>query len=285
MTDISMIGLGAMGSALARAFLGAGHSVSVWNRSAEKMQPLVEAGALGADSLADAVVASPIVVICIDNYDVTRAMFEAGDALSGLDGKTVIQLSTGTPKEARDAEAWLSDTGAHYIDGAIMPYPDGIGAEDARLLFAGPEATYNAALPFLQCLGGDLRYLGENIAAAAVLDMAWLTYELCGYLAALHGANLCESEGVSVASLAAMYPEDAPSRRLASVIHAGEFTDPGATLSVWEAALQRVQTQAADAGINSEVPDLIASLFRRGIADGYGEEDVASVIKVLRRNG
>lgn len=111
--------------------------------------------------------------------------------------------------------------------------------------------------------------------------MTWLTHELCNYLAALHGANLCESEGVSVQALADMFPDSYPARRLVLVIDAGDFADPGATLTVWEAALQSVQAQARDAGINSEVPDLISSLFNRSISDGYGDEDVAAVVKVL----
>lgn len=281
MSDISMIGLGAMGSALARAFVGAGHAVTVWNRSPARMQPLLALGAQGADDLAAAVRASPLLAVCIDNYDATRALFDGAGVLPLLAGKTLIQLSTGTPKEARASADWLRDSGVAYIDGAIMPYPEGIGRADARLLFAGPEAAYAAALPRLRCLGGDLRYLGENVAAAAVLDMAWLTYELCNYLAALHGAAICRSEGVSVDQLAEMFPEGSPPRRLAGVIHAEDFGDPGASLTVWEAALQRVQGQAADAGIGSEIPDLISRLFNRAIEAGYGAEDVAAVIKVL----
>lgn len=282
MSDVTMIGLGAMGSALARAFLGAGHAVTVWNRNPARMEPLVALGAASAPDPAAAVGASPITVVCIDDYAATRTLFEAHGILSRLGGRILVQFSTGTPGEAREAESWLRDTGVAYIDGAIMPYPDGIGEADARILFAGPEAAWRKARPVMDCLGGDLRYLGENVAAAAVLDMTWLTYELCNYLAALHGANVCEAEGVSVRALADMFPEGYPARRLALVIDRGDFADPGATLTVWEAALRRVQRQARDAGINSEVPDLISGLFNRAIAAGLGDEDVAAVVKVLR---
>lgn len=87
---------------------------------------------------------------------------------------------------------------------------------------------------------------------------------------------------MSVRALADMFPDDYPARRLALVIETGEFGSPGATLTVWEAALQRVQAQARDAGINSEVPDLISSLFNRAISAGYGDEDVAATVEVLR---
>ncbi len=282
MSDVTIIGLGSMGSALARAFVGAGHDTTVWNRTHAKLQPLMDIGATGATNLLDAVIASKIIVICIDSYEVTKTLFEEGGLPVHLSGKIVFQLSTGSPREARDCQRWLKDTGVQYMDGAIMPYPSGIGREDAMILFAGPERAYVQAKPYLDCLGGDLRYLGENIAAAAVLDMAWLTYELCNYLAALHGSNLCESEGVSVDSLAAIFPDESPARRLTKVVRANDFDDPGATISVWNGALEGVQTQARDRGINSEIPDLISSLFKRAIAAGYGEEDVAAVIKVLR---
>ena len=284
MSDISVIGLGAMGSALARAFIEAGHDLTVWNRTSQKMQPLISAGAAGAETLQEAVQASAIIVICVDNYAITKTLFDDITIQHTLSGKILIQLSTGTPKEARESQNWFEKTGVTYIDGAIMPYPDGIGREDARILFAGPEEAYSQSSPYLKCLGGDLRYLGNNIVAAAALDMAWLTYELCNYLAALHGANLCESEGVSVESLASMFPEGFLARRLASVVHSGNFANPGATLTVWEAALQSVQTQANDAQINCDIPDFVSSLFNRAIAAGYGEDDVAAVIKVLRED-
>ena len=59
MSDISVIGLGAMGSALARTLLGAGRNVTVWNRSPEKIQSLVALGALGSSNFGDALAASP----------------------------------------------------------------------------------------------------------------------------------------------------------------------------------------------------------------------------------
>jgi 3-hydroxyisobutyrate dehydrogenase-like beta-hydroxyacid dehydrogenase len=82
-----------------------------------------------------------------------------------------------------------------------------------------------------------------------------------------------------------MFPHDHTARKPIKAISSDAYTDPGATLTVWDAALQRVQSQAHDAGINSEIPDLISSLFKRAIAAGYGEEHVASIIKVMRDHG
>ena len=282
MTQLTTIGLGAMGNALARAFLGAGHRITVWNRSAEKCQPFALLGAEIAPDIATAVEASPVTVICIDNYAVTRRLIEDHGLQSRLDGRTLIQLSTGTPSEAYELERLLQDFDCTYLDGAIMPYPDEIGTDSAQILFAGPEDAFLRCRTLLDCLGGDLRYLGSNIRAAATIDMALLTQELCTYIGAIHAANLCESEGMEAAMLAALYPPGHAGLKPIRVIEANRYDAPGATLVVWEAALQRIQAQARDAGINSEIPDLVSSLFRRAIAAGHGSEDLAAIIKILR---
>ena len=282
MTDVTMIGLGAMGSALARAFIRAGHSVTVWNRTADRMQPLVSLGATAARSAADAALASPICVVCIDNYGITRRLIAEAGMLDPLSGRTLVQLCTGTPAEARDLATWLATYGVRVLDGAILPYPDGIGGADAQILFAGPADLYQSCKPILDCLGGDLRHVSEEVGAAAVLDMALLTHELSNYLGVWHGARVCEAEGLGVDVFASMLPQDDLAAHLAWRIHKADHDNPGATLAVWNAALDRIIAHARTARINREIPELISGLFRRAIALGHGNRDIATVIDVLR---
>ena len=286
MSGISVIGLGAMGSALARALVKAGHEVTVWNRSPQKMEPLVDLGADGAESVLDAVRASPLIMICIDNYAVTNALLRANDVVPHLSGRTVIQLSTGTPEEARESQVWLRDCGADYLDGAIEAYPEGIGEADGRLLFSGSEAAFQRSEEFLKCLGGDLRYLGENVGAAAALDLAELSYDLGKHVGFAHGARLCEAEGVGADLFASIFAEGERAKELAEIIHAGAYElsslYPGASIRVWEEVVQRLQSQARDAKMSSEFPDNISGIFNRAIAAGHGEEDLAALVKVLR---
>ena len=100
MSDVTVIGLGAMGSAIAGTFVHAGVPTTVWNRSAEKMQPLVAAGAHAADGFDAAVEGSPVIVVCVDDYTVTNSLFELQGAGTALAGRTLIQFSTGTPEES-----------------------------------------------------------------------------------------------------------------------------------------------------------------------------------------
>jgi len=282
MSDVTLIGLGAMGSALAHAFLRAGHKITVWNRTQSKTEPFVAIGAKSATNVSDAVEASPVTIICIDNYERTNNLISENNLGEILANRTLIQLSTGTPKEAAELQTLVTNFDCEYIDGAIMLYPDEVGSEDALFLFSGNETTYQKYQPLLSCLGGDLRYLGSNISAAASLDLALITHELCSILGAIHGVQICESQGINPELLASMFPQDDFARKPIRVISTDTYTDPGATLTVFDAGLQRVQSQADDTGINSEIPDLISSLFKRAIAAGHGEEDVASIIKVMR---
>ena len=120
------------------------------------------------------------------------------------------------------------------------------------------------------------------IGAASALDLAWLCQRFGLFLGLAHGARICESEMVGTDLYATLFPAGDRSRTFAQVIHADSYGQPPASLGVWYAALQRVQIQARDAGINSEVPGFAASLFKRAMAAGHGEEDVAALIKVLR---
>ena len=93
MSDVSVIGLGAMGSALARTLLENDRKVTVWNRSADKAEPLVSAGAVLADSASEAIEASPATITCIASHGQTLELL--GRSAASLPGKTIIELRTG----------------------------------------------------------------------------------------------------------------------------------------------------------------------------------------------
>lgn len=282
MSDISVLGLGSMGAALAWALQRAGHGLTVWNRSPEKMRAFVAAGASGAADVADAVDASPVILICVDDYAVTHGLLGADAVRSRLSGRIVIQLSTGTPLEARESAAWMEENRVQYIDGAVLGGPRTIATPDGQILLAGPATAYREVEILIACLGGKVRYMGENIRAAATLDLAWLCQRYGLFLGVIHGAYLCESEDVGVDQYATMFPEGDRARSIAEIIHADGFAEPGATLAVWKRALDRIRQQASDARLNGEIPEFVATFFDRAIAAGHGGEDVAALVKVLR---
>jgi 3-hydroxyisobutyrate dehydrogenase-like beta-hydroxyacid dehydrogenase len=263
MADITLIGLGSMGMALGRALLNGRRSLCVWNRSRGKMAPLLSQGALPGESLADAIAASPIVLVCIADYIATRALMQTPSMVDHLSGRTIVQLSTGTPAEARDAETYFQRHGATYLDGAIMAFPENVGLPDTTILFSGSEEVWQSCRQSLTPLGGDLRYVGASPGAAAALDFALLTRTLAMVLGIAHGARICAAEGVDLTHLAAVVSRGNDPRTFAEVIASGNFANPGATMNVWRHALQQIRDHARETAIGSDVPDFIETIFSR----------------------
>ncbi len=282
MSDITVIGLGLMGAALARAMQRAGHDLTVWNRSPAKMQPFIDDGVAAAPDVVSAIAASPVVLICIDNYAATNTMLQSDDIVPLLTGRTVVQLSTGTPKEAREASDWMTARDVTYLDGAILAGPKSNGTDVAQILLSGDETAYERAGNLLECLGGTVRYLGTNVRAASALDLAWLTTCYGRFIAIIHAASLCKSEDVGVDDFISLFPDNPDIQHYAKVIHEGSFHECTATLQVWGAALQRIQQQGVDANINTQIPDFVASFFKKAVDAGYGEENVMALVKVLQ---
>lgn len=222
-----------------------------------------------------------MILICIDDYAATDNLLRQGPVAAALAGRTVVQLSTGTPKEAQQAAVAMAAAGARYLDGAILDGPDEIGTNGGEILLAGDTAAWAVAVPLLSCLAGKVRYLGEAVGAAAALDLAWLMVSCGQFIAIAHAASVCRAEGVGLDDFIDLLPDDAALRSYAQVIHTGAYQDRTATLAVWGGALARVQRHAVDAGINSQVPDFIAGFFRKAIDAGYGEENVMALYKVL----
>jgi 3-hydroxyisobutyrate dehydrogenase-like beta-hydroxyacid dehydrogenase len=266
----------------------AGRKVTVWNRSPEKMEPLVVLGAHGPSDFGEALAASPRVIVCISDYQTTADLFERPDVTPLLQGRTVIQLSTGTPKEAKESEKWFNDLGASYLDGAILCWPGNIGTPSGLILVAGQEPVFEDCQTDLQHLADDLRYLGSNIGAASTLDLAFLSRLVGVIFGSIHGALVCESEGVPVSEYTALLPANDRAVPLTQTISEGTFTKVskgGATVDVAGSAVTRIRQQANDAGINSELPDLLCDWVKRAQTAGYGSEETAAVIKVIRQKG
>lgn len=288
MSDITVIGLGEMGAALARVQLDYAYKVTVWNRTKAKAMPLVAMGAKLAETPGEAVLASPVTLICVDNYTISDALlaeaFKGGD----LSGRIIIQLSTGSPHEVRKSAEWIAARGGAYLDGAIMCYPSELGTNDSPMMISGDEELFKQVVPHLTILSRDLRLVGENIAATAVLDLALLTTSVALYAGAVHAARICEAEGVALSELvhASRDKHGGRASELAEIIDQNAFAlnslHAGASLSVWAKVVHRIREQAAIAGIDASMPEFLASLYDKGIEAGHGDEDVAALVKALR---
>lgn len=274
-----------MGSAIAKAELQAGYSVTVWNRSSDKINPLVDLGALGSATFSEAIKASDHIITCVDGYATSNQLLNDALVTNYLEGKTIIQFSTGTPSEARSSETLLSKHGARYLDGTLLCYPSELGDPDSTILIGGIQSVYKDAKKQLDPLGGDIRYLGENIAAAAAVDLAALSTSVALYMGVAHGAQICKSEGVEVNHLASVLLHGPRCREMAEIIHTGSYElgslYDGASLNVWNDVVKRIVSHAEETKTNSELPTFLSQIYQRGVDAGHGAEDRAALVKVL----
>lgn len=169
--DISVVGLGNMGAALARLFLEAGFTTMVWNRSIEKAEPLVAAGATAATDPAEAVGGAAVALFCLDRYEHVQALLELADRAGTLAGHVVVNLTWGNPDEARAMSSWVEERGARYLDGNIYDYPVNLGPESEVISYAGDCAVFDAQAPLLSALSRP-HYDGADPALPNILGSA-----------------------------------------------------------------------------------------------------------------
>ena len=184
MSEVTVIGLGNMGSALARALLENKRAVTLWNRSPEKAAPLVDKGAALAPSLSAAITDSPIIMVCVTNYAAANHIFD--EVMTNLPGKLLVQFTTGSPQDARASETWAHEHEAEYLDCAITGSPSSIGTPSAHILVAGQEAAFQKAEAILRILANNLDYKGEQIGLASAWEMVFIMHYYGIFLSLFH---------------------------------------------------------------------------------------------------
>jgi 3-hydroxyisobutyrate dehydrogenase-like beta-hydroxyacid dehydrogenase len=284
--EISFLGLGNMGFALAESVIKAGHDTVVWNRTASKAEPLVKLGAAQASSAADAISRSPIIVVCVVDYDSSDSILKSPDCLPALEGKVLVQLSSGSCELARAAGAWATEAGAKYLDGGIECYPEDIGTPDSTFFLSGDEEGYAQAEPILRVMAPKQEYLGDDPGRASALDTAMLATDLGLILGVMSGAAICEATGIPISKYVesarpVIAPDIEAQYESAIKYESGDLLETDAFLKQWAEVVEPVIETLRSAGYSTEFPRLVRELMKRGIDQGWGEHDAGVLIKVL----
>lgn len=287
MSDISVIGLGAMGSALARTLLQNGYSVTVWNRTAEKTAPLAAAGATAAATAAEAIAASPATITCIASHDRTIALLR--ESASVLGGKTIIELSTGGATEAEALAGLLSQSGANWLIGIINAYPTAIGKPETVLLMVGADEVWEAWKPVIETLGGGSTHVGHKAGMLAALFAALFTTRQGFMFGMIYGGLVCKKAGIPLGTFASQLPVSLgmlPSyhKYFADTVPEGNFDDPPATMTTYAAALDDALSTFTDVGAPAELPQLFSDLAHKGVAAGLSDKALTALVELLGRD-
>ncbi|WP_344144633.1 NAD(P)-dependent oxidoreductase [Kribbella yunnanensis] len=286
-TPVTVLGLGAMGTALAQAFLAAGHPTTVWNRTPGRSPELDALGAVRAETPGDAVQASPLIVVCLLVDTTVR------DTLDGIDltGKVIANLTNSTPDQARVLETTLSAQGATYLDGGIMAVPVMIGGPAAFIFYSGDSAAYERHQADLAPLARPV-YVGKDAGLAALYDIALLSGMYGMFAGAQHSLALMQGEEIPAVDFAEKFLIPWLTAMLGTVSGmASDLDNPpapgtaGSNLAMQAAAFDNLIDAAVAQGVDPTLLAPVGDVLNKAVAAGHGDEDLAAMVHLLKTNG
>ncbi|GGU30489.1 NAD(P)-dependent oxidoreductase [Lentzea flava] len=266
---VSVLGLGRMGTALANALVEEGYDVTVWNRSDRPAPPNTKRVATTEEAFE-----ADVVVTCLSTYDVQ-------EPLLGKNIKTLVNLTSGTPEQARATARWAQANGVDYVDGVIMAVPQQIGTPQAQILYSGQQEHH-----VLQAFGEPV-YLGEDAGMAALYDLALLGIMWPVFGGYLQAVALLGTEGVTprqftpmavgfLNAMVALLPE------MGEEVQRREYETDVSAVDINVAGLRMLADAAAQQGIDTALAETLHDLFRRAQEKGHGAHSIASVVEVIR---
>lgn len=171
---LSFIGLGHMGSAMAERLLDAGFDLTLYNRTKEKAEKLIEKGAAWATSPKEASHNCDILLSMVsDDHSLDAIMNGPDGCLDALPkGSTHISLSTISPSFATHLEKMHLSRGQGFVSSPVFGRPTAVKSGTLRILCAGNNENVHRVLPVLEALGGKIFLLGENPSSANLVKLA-----------------------------------------------------------------------------------------------------------------
>jgi 3-hydroxyisobutyrate dehydrogenase-like beta-hydroxyacid dehydrogenase len=285
MAELGFVGLGVMGSSIVRRLLAAEHEVSVWNRTRDKAEPLLEAGARWAESPRQVAERGAIVFTMVTNTAAVQAVTEAEDGiLAGLEpGKVYVDMSTASPANTRALADKVASVGADMIDSPVSGTSLTVDQGKASLMVGGDAEVVERARPVLEAIGPRVIHVGPNGAAVTMKIAVNLSLAV---------QMLAFSEGVLLAEKSGIAREKAVEVMLASVIASPMVAYRGPLVlghpeEVWFDCrmMQKDLNLALELGRQLEVPlpttAVTNELLTAANGMGIGERDFAVLFDVL----
>ena len=285
---IGFAGLGLMGSRMARQFLDKGFPLAVWNRTPEKAKPLADRGAKLARTPRELAEISDVVISCVaDPNAVGRLVFaEDGIRPAARPGFAYIETSTISPGLMKRVAEVLESKGADVLEAPVTGSKTGADKGTLLLMVGGKKEVLDKLMPVLMAMGSKAVHCGP-IGHGSVVKLAGntlITYMLEGF---------CEC--LAVAKKAGVDPD-----KMLEVVMASGFASPYYTFKAAAIAkrdfeqhfsvdlLVKDQTLMLEEAASLKVPmpglAVLREMFQAARAQGWGQEDIAAVYKVIEKN-
>lgn len=275
MTTIAVLGTGLLGSGMVENLLAKGHSVQAWNRSRDKLQPLVQRGAIAAADPAAAVRGAERVHLVLAEDQAVDAVLTA--ALPGLGRDVpVLDHSTNLPRAVAARFEQLRARGVRYLHAPVFMGPQNAREASGLMLLAGPGAEVQALTPALQQMTGKLWHVGERPDLAAVHKLAGngLLLALTGVMGDLLAMG--RSAGLEPQQVLALFEVFKPGAAIPAfgqrVVEAGT-KPPSFELAMARKDVRLMLETAGSAPLI--VLPAVAAAMDRALAAGHGHQDYA----------
>lgn len=286
MTQLGFLGLGTMGREMARRLLDAGHDVVVWNRSADAVAPLVDAGARAAGSPAEAL-AAPISFSMLANDDAADDVLSA-ENLAGAPGRLHVAMASLSPAAASRLSARHAEAGVAYLAAPVLGRFTVAAAGELNIIAAGAAADLERVAPYFEILGKRVWTVGAEPRIANVVKAA-VNYDIIhAFQAIAESVALVEANDVD----AGLFTELLSSTLFPGPVYTGygamiaeaRYTPPGFTMTLGSKDLGLAEAIAAEAGITLPSAPVLRRAFDTALAsDDLKDVDWSGVAEITRQ--
>ena len=284
---VGCIGAGLLGAAIMRRLIDCGFAPVVWNRDKAKLKPLLAAGAKEAGSPAELAGNSTFVITCVsDGVALENVVFgENGVARSGSSGKVLVDMSTCAAAHTREMAARLAaQCGMAWLDAPISGGAPAAREGKMAIMVGGQADIFERARPLWDALAGRATLMGANGAGQAT-KMINQVLVSTGLAVLAEACAFAERAGIDAAKIPqALAGGRADSRQLQEMFPkmvASDFSITGrATLMLKD--LELIHDLARHVGAPLPVTAGVTELFRKMVADGWGDRDNAEMVNFYR---
>jgi 3-hydroxyisobutyrate dehydrogenase len=284
---IGFIGLGTMGVKMAERLLKAGHDLVVHNRTRAKEEPLAALGARRAASPAECAAHRDLVITMVaDTPDVQAVVLGDEGAVLGMQqGSVLVDMSTISPATTRRLAAALAEHDVDMLDAPVSGGSEGAANGTLSIMVGGEEAVLARVRPALDVLGKTVTHVG-SIGAGQVAKAVNQVILAGTYASVAEGMALAQVAGIDVqAALRALGGGAAASwvleNRAANML-TGSYP-LGFRTRLHRKDLGIALAAARDLGVAIPVAAFVEQLETSLVTQGYGDEDVSNIARVVRR--
>ncbi|ARU89310.1 NAD(P)-dependent oxidoreductase [Pseudomonas sp. M30-35] len=285
---LAFAGIGLMGLPMTRRLLAADYPLTVWNRSPDKCQPLIEQGASAVGHPAQLCAKADIVMLCLANTDVVReVVFGPGGVVeTAKPGQLLVDFSSLDPAQTREMAAELERrTGMRWVDAPVSGGTAGAEAGSLAIMAGGTVADIEQIRPVLAHLGQRLTRMGD-VGAGQVTKVCNQMIVACNALVIAEVVALAEKSGVDASliapALAGGFADSKPLQILAPQMAASEFEPIKWHVRTLLKDLDTAVRVAQQTGSATPVTGLAAQLMRLHGSQGNLEKDPATLVQQYR---